>query len=127
MGGERASTTRMRLAGKICCFCGVSLHAPYPGHERACPKCGPPLANCRLYMRFERFHGWRVSFRDLQNPGYKFRELTFASSEKLDELVERTGTRMLLEDRQAFELGIRNGLGAVHLTLTGEQYRKLLL
>jgi len=78
-------------------------------------------------MRFEQCHGWRVSFRDLQNSRHKFRELTFASSDKLEELVERTGTRMLLEDRQAFELGIRNGLGAVNLTLTGEQYRKLLL
>ena len=25
MGGERSSTTRMRLAGKICCFCGRYL------------------------------------------------------------------------------------------------------
>jgi hypothetical protein len=30
MGGERSSTTRMRLAGKICCFCGRYLDARRP-------------------------------------------------------------------------------------------------
>jgi hypothetical protein len=25
IGGERSSTTRQRLAGKICCICGVSI------------------------------------------------------------------------------------------------------
>ena len=28
VGGERASTTRRRLAGKICCRCGISLTWP---------------------------------------------------------------------------------------------------
>jgi hypothetical protein len=117
----------MRLAGKICCFCKAILPAPYPGHERACPKCGPPPANCRLHMRFEHRNGWHVSFSDLQSPGLKFREITFATSEKIEQLLARTETRMALEDQQAFDLGIRNGRGAVLLTLSGEQYRKLLV
>jgi hypothetical protein len=76
-------------------------------------------------MRFERCQGWRVSFRDLDNSHVSFREFTFADSSKVEQLVARTATRMLLEDRQAFELGLRSGLGAVNLTLTKEQYRKL--
>jgi hypothetical protein len=78
-------------------------------------------------MRFENRNGWHVSFSDLQNPGCKFREITFATADKIEQLLARTETRMVLEDQQAFELGIRNGRGAVLLTLTGEQYRKLLV
>jgi hypothetical protein len=78
-------------------------------------------------MRFEHRNGWHVSFSDLQSPGLKFREITFATSEKIEQLLARTETRMALEDQQAFDLGIRNGRGAVLLTLSGEQYRKLLV
>jgi hypothetical protein len=77
-------------------------------------------------MRFERCLGWRVSFRDLNDPNVRFREITFADSAKIEELIARTNARMILEDRQALELGLRNGLGAVTLTLTDEQYRKIL-
>jgi hypothetical protein len=126
MGGERASKTRMRLAGKICCFCSNSMPAPYPGRERICAKCQGKQTMHTLHMRFEQCLGWRVSFRDLNNPSARFREITFAGSEKIETLVARTETKMILETRQAFELGIRNGLGAINLTLTDEQYRKLL-
>jgi hypothetical protein len=76
-------------------------------------------------MRFERCQGWRFSFRDRNNPGARFRELTFANRGKLEDLVARTPTRLIQEDRQAFGLALRNGCGAVHLTLTAEQYGKL--
>ena len=76
-------------------------------------------------MRFERCQGWGVSFRDLDNSHVIFREFTFADSFKVEELIARTATRMVLEDRQAFELGLRSGLGAITLTLTKEQYRTL--
>ena len=78
-------------------------------------------------MRFEGCLGWRVSFRDLKDPHVRFREITFVDSAKIEELIARTNTRMVLEDRQALELGLRNGLGAVNLTLTDNQYRKILL
>jgi hypothetical protein len=100
MNGERGSTARARLSG------ANSSH--------------------RLYVRFERCQGWRVSFRDLSNNRASFREFTFGDPGKIEELVARTATKMMSEDRQAFEHGIRNGLGAVNLTLTDEQYRKLL-
>jgi hypothetical protein len=42
MGGERSSTTRMRLAGKICCFCSCHLDTLLwqPPEERACHEFG---------------------------------------------------------------------------------------
>jgi hypothetical protein len=41
MGGERSSTTRMRLAGKICCLCGRHLDAMLwqPLGECVCNSC----------------------------------------------------------------------------------------
>ena len=48
MGGERASTTRMRESGKICCSCKVLLEPP-PARERYCPKCQP---RHRVYMHY---------------------------------------------------------------------------
>lgn len=87
-----------------------------------------PGGQRQLHMRYAKEKsGWRVSFSDLHAPNQKFREIAFASSDKIVELVTRTETKMILEVRQAFELGIRNGLGAIPLTLTTEQYRKLVL
>ena len=77
-------------------------------------------------MLFEECHGWRVTFRDPGDLRTRFRELTFTDKEKVQLLVERTGMRLLLEDRQALEHGLRSGTGGVMLDLTEEQYRKLL-
>ena len=126
MGGERSSTTRMRLVGKICSFYRRQLAAPYPGRERACAECKPETITREVYMRFERCHGWRVSFYEPGSPTTRFREFTFADASKLAELLARSATRMLLEDRQAFELGLRNGTGAVKMTLTAQQFHALL-
>jgi hypothetical protein len=54
-------------------------------------------------MRFERCQVWRVSFQDLDNNRTNFREFTFDDSGKIEELVARTATKMMSEDRQAFE------------------------
>jgi hypothetical protein len=55
MGGERSSTTRRRLAGKICCSC----HAPLsydPSHqnkEQYCSRCNPtPHTVYRYFMLY---------------------------------------------------------------------------
>jgi hypothetical protein len=77
-------------------------------------------------MRFERCMGWRVTFRDRDNDRSRFRELTFVHSEKIEHLVARTTTLMMLEDKHSFQAGLRSGLGAINLTITEEQYRKLL-
>jgi hypothetical protein len=79
-----------------------------------------------LPMRFERCLGWRVTFRDLADPLRQFREITFADSTKIEALIARTPTQMILEVRQALEHGIRGVLGAVNLTVTQDQYLKLL-
>ncbi len=40
MGGERGTTARMRLAGKICCNCKVPVDlGPWSGGERYCGRC----------------------------------------------------------------------------------------
>jgi hypothetical protein len=77
-------------------------------------------------MQFERRRGgWRVSFRDL-NSHARFREFTFADAAKVEGLVARTATRMVIEDWHSFESGLRIGSGAVTITVSEEQYRKLL-
>jgi hypothetical protein len=70
--------------------------------------------------------GWRVSFHDRDDSRAPFRELTFADPDKIYQLVARTPTKLMLEDRHASQMGIRSGLGAVNVTLDDEQYRKLL-
>jgi len=77
-------------------------------------------------MRFEHCLGWRLTFRDLADPAKQFREITFADSGKIEALIARTPTRMIREDRQALEHGIRSGLGAMNLMLTKDQYMTLL-
>ena len=63
---------------------------------------------------------------DLGDPSRAFREITLADSDKIEVLIARTPTQMILEVRQALEQGIRAGLGAVNLTVTQDQYLKLL-
>lgn len=46
----------------------------------------------------------------------------FGSADKLRDLVVRTPTKMLSEDRNAFEHGIDKGRGGVWLEVTAEQY-----
>ena len=68
-------------------------------------------------------HGnWRVSFA---GTGQLLKELTFATSEKVEQLAERGGALRCLADKQALETGIRAGLGGVHLHLSAEQVAKL--
>lgn len=76
-------------------------------------------------MRFEECHGWRVSFLDRQDHAARFRELTFADRGKLEDLVSRTPTKMVLADKQAFQLALNTGRGAIELELTEYQYRLL--
>lgn len=76
-------------------------------------------------MQFERSHGWRVSFRDPKDIHVSFQKFIFADATKIKQLIARTATRMLLDDWQAFENGLRQGRGAVTLTLTEKQYRLL--
>jgi hypothetical protein len=53
------------------------------------------------------------------------RKWTFTDPELLFQIAERGGYSLNLEGRQAIELGIEQGNGAIVLELTQEQYAKL--
>ena len=122
MGGERGSTTRLRLSGAICCACKVGLPPPHSGRESYCSRCRPTH---RVYMRFERRTDWHVTFTDEGQGRQLPRTLTIRDPAKVIELAQRGGCATNLEGRQALELGIANGRGGVTLKLTPDQYAKL--
>jgi hypothetical protein len=128
MGGERASTARMRLAGEICCNCKITLPPLGPNErprERYCSRCAPQPAR-RVYMSFMNAKGgWLCQFLepDLKTP--LPRTFTFQTPEKVEELIRRGGGMHDLASRQAVEHGLDMGRGGVYLNLTEEQYRTL--
>jgi hypothetical protein len=79
----------------------------------------------RVYMVFQDRYGWHCQFleADLQTP--LPRKLTFASPDKIVELVERGGGFKDQESRLMLDQGIATGRGGVYLSLTDEQYAKL--
>lgn len=92
MGGERSSTTRMRLAGKICCSCKSPLPSPHSPGEKYCTRCQPGNGGPhRVYMYFMRKDGWHCQFLevDLKTPLSK--KLTFEHPKEIIELAERGG------------------------------------
>lgn len=121
MGSERASTTRMRERGQICCICLIPLAPPHPWRERRCLKCDHPR---RVYLHALQRTGWVVQFleEDLKTPVGKM--FTYANLDGVRELLTRGNADA--EAREEFESGIRRwGIGACFLTLTAEQYKRL--
>jgi hypothetical protein len=116
----------MRLAGKICCTCKVSLQ-PEPNQkpgERYCARCEPPRH--RILMQFMMAKGgWAVSFLEEDCRTVLPRHLVFQSELKILDLAQHGGAEFNLAGRQAIEHGISMGRGSVWLKLTGEQYVKL--
>ena len=121
MGGERASTSRKRLTGQICCNCKVSLPAPPSGSEAYCVRCAPRHKVCMHFMRAD---GWYCQFLE-QDLKTSARKPLLSSPEKILDLARRGGADMKLEDIQAIEYAIATGRGSLWLNLTEEQYRKL--
>ncbi len=80
----------------------------------------------RVYASYQYRDGWVVSFleEDLRTP--LRRKCRFRDECKLFEMVERGGGFRDQEHRQMVEHGISMGRGGIYLTLTGEQYRRLL-
>ena len=125
MGGERASTTRLRLAGKICAQCGTSLQDPPPTPgERLCAKCRLPGTH-RIYMYYMLRDGWMCQFleEDLKTP--LPRRLYFRDPAKIRTIVDKVGSFANLQDRQALDYGLETGRGGVWLQVTEEQYMRL--
>jgi hypothetical protein len=134
MAGERASTTRQRLAGEICTSCGVKLadEPPTPG-ERLCGKCRPPEIH-RIYMYYMYRENWMCQFleEDLKTP--LPRRFYFKDPEKIRRIVEKVGNFADLQDRQALRAAAKIGpyvvvgfdLGATKacgLRLVGRNFR----
>jgi hypothetical protein len=132
MGGERSSTTRMRLAGKICCFCGRYLDTMLwqaPG-ERACDSCAAQRAPApklrRIHMSFVLRERWHCTFmeEDLRTKAAPPR--TFTNSDNMVEMIRRGNGFRDLASKQAVEHAIMAGRGNVDLLLTLEQYARLV-
>jgi hypothetical protein len=128
MSGERASKTRMRLAGRICWRCGAGLDAaPWqsPG-ERACERCDPANKPRKVRMAFTLVGDhWHCTFSDEERHIPLPRTYSFAIEDKITDLARRGGGLKCLADVQALEHGLRGGRGNVSLLLTPEQYDKL--
>jgi hypothetical protein len=125
MSGERASTTRSRLAGKICAKCGNRLSdAPLTPGERLCSNCRSPQIH-RVYMYYMFREVWTCQFleEDMKTPLQ--RQLHFRDVEKIREIVAKVGNFANLQDRQALDYGLRIGRGGVWLQLTQDQYQRL--
>lgn len=119
MGGERSSTVRRRLAGKICAVCRVALPEPHTPGEQLCARCAaqrkPPR---RVYMNFQSHTGWHCSFleEDVRTP--LPRKLNLLRSDQLFEIAERGGRQLTTDERQAIQHGIEIGRGGMWLELT---------
>ena len=112
MGGERASTTSMRLAGKICCNCKVSAPPPHTprAHFRArCAASRTPRR--RVYMSFMHREGWHCQFLEEDLKTSLPRKVTVDSPARLIEMAKRGGSDIKLETRQALDHGIEIGRG----------------
>ena len=126
MGGDRASTTRMRLHGKICCSCRAPLPPSEFKGERFCDACAAAKATRRrVYMSFTLTKGWFCQFLEEDAQTTLPRTIRMKDTDKIFELAERGGYRLNLEGRQAIQHGIDIGRGGVWLELTEEQYAKL--
>ena len=125
MEGERASTTRQRERGKVCCICSVPIDGPVWANqgERRCSKC--ELRPHRVHMHFMHFRdGWHVSLALLPDQKPLRRKLTFASEKKLYELARRAqASDEVLDDlKRCIEAW---GRGTVKLELTEAQLQAL--
>jgi hypothetical protein len=113
MGGERASTTRQRERGKICCRCKSSIPPPYPWRERLCGKCEAAVTY-NVYARFWR-EGlvWRVALSDMSGNS-RIRDFTFAGSDKIEALAERGGSMRDLAAKAGHRAGHPQPGGRLH-------------
>ncbi len=125
---ERASIPRMREEGRMCLDCprpldmGVGAMA-WKGGSRFCDRCGRPQ-RVTLRYRMER-DVWCVEFLDSRSHLPVAPLWRVLDAEKIRELIRRTPTRFTLADRQALDLGLSNGRGAIGIEVTADQLRKL--
>jgi hypothetical protein len=127
MGGERSSTPRKRLSGRICYSCKSPIPPPEKPGEQLCQRCKQANApRRRVYMSFMLRQDWFCQFLEADCKTPLPRKLTFQDPAKIIELAERGGYGKSLEDRQWLEHAIEMGRGGIWLELAEEQYGKLL-
>jgi len=116
----------MRLAGKICCNCKVSLPPPHVPGEHFCAHCAASRTpRRRVYMSFMHREGWHCQFLEEDLKTSLPRKVTLDTPAKLIEMAKRGGSNLNLETRQALDHSIEIGRGGVWLELTEEQYARL--
>ena len=125
MGGERSSTTRMRLAGKICARCKASLPRPQTPGERLCSKCGGTSGIHRVYMFFMVRDRWACQFMEEDLKTHLPKRMSFRDAGKIYEIARRVGALNTLEERHALDHAVEIGRGGIWLELNEEQYQKL--
>src|ERR1700721_2500505 len=126
MGGERASTTRMRRSGKICCNCGRMLPPPYAPGERLCGGCGKERTpKHRVYMQFMLTRGWFCRFFEVDLKTPLPRKVTVRDQNKLFDMAERGGFSLNAAGPHPIQKAINEGRGGIGLELRHEQYLKL--
>ena len=125
VSGERASSTRMRYVGKICCECKMPLPPPHRPGERLCQKCCGGTTKHRVYMQFVHTKGWLCRFLepDLKTP--LPRKVTVRHQKKLFEMAGRGGVHLGPAGRYSIQKAIEQGRGGIWLELSEEQYAKL--
>ena len=91
MDGERGSTARQRMTGKICWECRNPLQPDPHNHcERLCAKCTEARQPLRdVYMYYMLRDGWYCQFLEADLKTALPRTFTFATPEKVVELAER--------------------------------------
>lgn len=123
MDSPRANNTPPVEAVKRCDRCsGLSDTSSCARGERLCAGCSPLH---RVYCTFFHRDGWCVQWleQDLKTPVCRMRN--FASSDKIREMVARTPTKLMQDDKQALEYAISTGRGGLYLDLTEAQYKRL--
>ena len=128
MGGERASTTRQRQAGKICFECKLGLPPPDPPWTRGlryCDACQPRPR--RVMLNFDHHVGrYSVHFIEADcktSVGPETGWIMVPNEDALRTFVQRCHP----EDMEKFEQSLRSwGRGSNYVNLTEAQYRKLL-
>ena len=117
---QREHIHREKEAGRICAQFERVLNPPQRPGQRRCALCEPRM---HVQMCFERRPlYWHVSFRPGEFPLGHAPDVSIRGPGKVRDLYERFGVRHMLEDKQAFEGGVRNGKDIVELALGEEQY-----
>ena len=94
----------------------------FTAYTRSMP---PQEQRHRVYLSFQLRDGWGCQFLEEDLKTALPRRLHFTSSDKLIELVERSGGFTDQDTRLMVNHGIEMGRGGIFLNLTADQYARL--